>query len=70
MNSLNFDVCKITISLILHERKVRRELLRLNILHPRLMFLHYKNGLYMCHLQLDLVHGIFKRMLFLVIKDF
>lgn len=33
------------------------------------MFLHYKNGLYMCQLKLDLVHGIFKRMLFLVVRD-
>ena len=45
-------------------------MVRFNIVHPKIMFLYYKNGLYMCHLKLDTMHGIFKRMLFLIVKDF
>lgn len=30
----------------------------------------YKNGLYMCHLQLGGLNGIYKRVSFLVLKSF
>ena len=66
VNSFTVNVSRITVSLILYERKIRRELVRININNPCFMFMYYKNGLYMCHLKVELVNGIFKRMMFLV----
>lgn len=70
VKSLTFTASRINLSLILHEERVRREMVRLTINQPRVMFLYYKNGLYMLHIQLEHIHGIFKRMIFLAIKDF
>jgi len=70
VNSINLQICKISISLVLHEEKSRSELIRVNIIHPKLMLLHYKNGLYMFHLKFDQILAMCKRVPFLVLKDF
>ena len=70
VNSVTLQICKISLSLVLHEQKSRSELVRINISQPRLMLLHYQNGLYMLHLKFEQIVAMCKRVPFLVLKDF
>ncbi len=70
VNSLRVSIGKIRISLVLYEERVRKELIRFSLLQTSLLFMRYKNGLYMCNLQFASLAGIHKRVSFLVLKSF
>lgn len=69
-HSLQLSVSRISLSLVFQEEKVRRELLRVNLNNLKLMLLQYRNGLYMFHVTFQTVSGLFKRVPFLVLKEF
>ncbi len=61
---------KIRISFVFYGEKVRRELIRFSLLDIAVLFMRYKNGLYMCNLQFGSLTGIYKKVSFLVLKAF
>jgi hypothetical protein len=64
--SANLNFGRVVVSVILYEERIRRELVRLTLTNLQLVFIRYLNGLYMCHIQVDVMHGIYKQLLFLL----